>query len=222
MGAVAHIEDYKQGVYFRNETRGDMSWNGYEHNVLLRNLGKDEQGIPQFVDVAMALGADDIADSRGIAMLDYDNDGDLDVAVSHNPGDLYEGKGVAPALYRNDVGQTRNWLAVELVGKTCNRDAVGATVSIVAEGAKQLRLLSAGSSYASQHTDRLYFGLADAVTVERLTVRWPGGQEEHFENFRANSLIRITQGEGSESMELPAPTASQHTSESITPEMGGH
>jgi hypothetical protein len=55
--------------------------------VLLRNEGPDASGVPRFNDVAMATGADDIRDARGMATADFDNDGDLDIVVNNNPGD---------------------------------------------------------------------------------------------------------------------------------------
>lgn len=203
MGAVAHINDYKQGHYFSNKTRGDMSWNGYENNVLLRNLGTDAQGIPQFTDVAMAVGADDIIDSRGIGVFDYDHDGDLDIAVSHNPGDLYQNEGIIPGLYRNDIGNRRHWLAVSLQGTTVNRDAIGAEVYVSTQDQNMLRLMSAGSSYASQHGRRLYFGLGDASVVDRVTVRWPNGESDSWEHVQANQLLVIVQGKDPKFTQLP-------------------
>ena len=203
MGAVAHINDYKKGHYFSNEGRGGMSWNGYENNVLLKNLGIDKNGVPQFADVAMALGADDIIDSRGIGIFDFDHDGDLDVAVSHNPGDLYKEEGIPPALYRNDVGQGKEWLAVELIGTKVNRDAIGAEVYVQADHHNLMRLRSAGSSYASQHGHRLYFGLGESTVVATLKVRWPGGHEEVFKDIQTRQLVRITEGQGIELTTLP-------------------
>ena len=202
MSAVAHIDDYKTGKFFRDETRGDMSWNGYEYNVLLRNNGVDEEGIPHFSDVAMALGADSIADSRGLALLDYDNDGDLDFIINNNPGD-HGAESVPPTLLRNEVGQEQSWIAVELVGKSSNRDAVGAEVTARTGDIQALRLMQAGSGYASQHSSRLYFGLGDATTVESLSVRWPGGEEQSFEGLPTRRLVRITEGEGFELLTLP-------------------
>ena len=87
MSAVAHIKDYKAGKFYQDEFRGDISWNGYEHKVLLRNEGKDANGTLQFTDIAMALGADDIKDVRGMAVADFDNDGALDIVMNSNPGD---------------------------------------------------------------------------------------------------------------------------------------
>ena len=182
-----------------------MSWNGYENNVLLRNQGCGEDGTPRFVDVAMALGADEIGDARGVATADFDNDGDLDLVINHNPGDLERPNGIAPALLRNDIGQDASWLAVELEGKTGNRDAVGALVSARTGAARQTRLASAGSGYASQHSARLYFGLGEAEVVDELTVRWPGGGEERLQGLPARRLVRIVEGVGVEILELPAP-----------------
>jgi hypothetical protein len=177
----------------------------------LRNEGIGTDGVPRFSDVGMATGCDDVKDGRGLAVADFDNDGALDLVINNNPGDC--GCTTVPAtLLRNNVGAKRNWLAVELVGTKCNRDAIGAEVLAEIDVgrhraksylAKQLRLVSAGCSYASQHSGRLYFGLDDVSQVDRLTVRWPGGDEEMFENIGAKQLVRITQGKGIVTGPLP-------------------
>ena len=194
MGAVAHIDDYKEGRYFEKTSRGDLSWNGYETNVLLRNTGSDDGGLPRFTDIGYVSGAGDLRDSRGMAVLDYDHDGDLDIAVNHNPGDLYQQEGIAPGLYQNRVGQRRNWFAVTLEGVTSNRDAVGALVTAVTGNHSQTRLLSAGSGYASQQSQRLLFGLADRRQIDKLVVRWPSGLKQIFENLPANRHVHLVEG----------------------------
>ncbi|HEY1376029.1 MAG TPA: CRTAC1 family protein [Gemmataceae bacterium] len=219
MSAVAHIKRYKSGEFFKDGFRGDLSWNGYERKVLMRNEGIGANGVPRFSEVAMATGCDDVKDGRGMAVADFDNDGALDLIVNNNPGDC--GCDAAPAtLLRNNVGAKRSWLAVELVGVTCNRDAVGAEVLAEIDPAacagrphlaKQLRLVSAGCSYASQHSSRLYFGLDDLTHVDRLTVRWPGGGEETFADVPARRLVRITQGRGIEVTNLPAKRPAKHS-----------
>jgi hypothetical protein len=180
--------------------------------VLLRNEGIDRDGLPRFSDVGMAVGADDVKDGRGLAIADYDNDGALDLAINNNPGD-HGAESIPATLLRNNVGSRRSWLAVELEGTTCNRDAVGAVVLAEIDAdhcggkthlAKQLRHVTAGSGYASQHGARLYFGLDDRPQVDRLTVRWPGGGTETFTNVKARQLVRITQGKGVEYGPLPA------------------
>ena len=203
MSAVAHIKDYKTGKFYRDEFRGDISWNGYEHNVLMRNEGKDSNGTLQFTDIGMAVGADDIKDTRGMAVADFDNDGALDIITNTNPGDSGDASKARPALLRNNIGSRRNWLAVELEGTQSNRDAVGAMVTIETGGEKQLRLLSAGSGFASQNSARLYFGLNDKTTIDALTVRWPSGRLERFENIKAKELVRIVEGNRIEVVQLP-------------------
>ena len=209
MSAVAHIKEYKTGKFYQDEFRGDISWNGYEHNVLLRNEGKDANGTLRFTDIAMALGADDIKDGRGMAIADFDNDGALDIVINDNPGDSGDASRARPALLRNNIGSRRNWLAVELTGTQSNRDAVGAMVTIETGGAKQLRLVSAGSGFASQNSERLYFGLNDKTQVDVLTVRWPSGRVERFNTIgdqpiEARHVIRITEGTRIEQLKLPA------------------
>jgi len=209
LSAVAHIKDYKTGKFYRDEFRGDISWNGYEHNVLMRNEGKDSNGTLQFTDIGMAVGADDIKDTRGMAVADFDNDGALDIITNTNPGDSGDASKARPALLRNNIGSRRNWLAVELEGTQSNRDAVGAMVTIETGGEKQLRLLSAGSGFASQNSARLYFGLKDKTTIDALTVRWPSGRVERFEKVGdktivARQLVRIKEGVGINAFPLSA------------------
>src|SRR5262249_40836410 len=155
--AVAHIKRYKTGEFYSDEFRGDRSWNGYEHKVLLRNNGIDPDGLPRFSDVAMAMGADDVKDGRGMAYAGCENDGALDLVINNNPGDN-EVRTVPPTLLRNNVGAKRNWLAIDLIGVTCNRDAVGAVVLVEIDPkrygakaylAKQMRHVTAGSGYSS-------------------------------------------------------------------------
>lgn len=158
----------------------------------------------------MAMGADDIKDARGMAVADFDNDGDLDIVVNTNPGDV--GKpSVPPVLLRNDLGQNRNWLCVELKGTISNHDAVGAEVIIAgrrSDGSKitLMRHVTAGGGYASQNSDRLYFGLGD-VSIESLTVRWPSGRKHNFAELAAKQLLRISEDGAIERTTLPADAA---------------
>lgn len=196
MSAVAHIKEYKTGRFYSDDFRGASSWNGYESNVLLRNEGPDEAGQPRFVDVALALGAADDGDARGLAVADWDNDGDLDLAINHNPGASGQLERARPTLLRNDVGNRRRFLSVDLQGTRSNRDGVGALVTVEAGGRRQMQVVGAGSSYASQQSLRLHFGLGQAAQVDALGVRWPGGATERFENLPADSRVLVREGAG--------------------------
>jgi len=157
--------------------------------VLLRNLGDGH-----FVDVALALGCDDVRDGRGVGVADFDNDGAFDIVVNNNPGVRQE---IAPVLYHNDVGVRNNWLEIDLVGTRANRDAVGSEVRLeLPDGRKLLRHVTLGSGYASQQSRRLGFGLGKATRITKLKVRWlgPSGGEDVFEDVAPNRILRITQG----------------------------
>lgn len=195
MSAVAHIDEYKTGKFFSLGFRGEMSWNGYENNNLMRNEGNDPKtGMPRFVDIGPVVNADAGGDARGFAMVDIDNDGDLDFVINNHPGDILQEEGAPPIILRNDVGDKRHWLAISLEGTDVNRDAVGAIVEIEAGGKTQIRQVSGGSGYASQHGQRLYFGLDEAEKVDRIHITWPGGSKESHQGMEADQLVHIKQG----------------------------
>jgi hypothetical protein len=208
VSAVAHIKEYKSGKFYSDDFRAGLSWNGHERNVLLRNDGSDDQGNLRFTNVAVALGADDRRDARGMAVADFDNDGDLDMVINNNPGDLLGDADHARAVFlRNDIGAGRSWIAVELEGTQSNRDGIGSLVTIDAAGARQIRHASIGGGYASQHSTRLYFGLNTSDRVDSLTIQWPSGIEQRFDNISARQIVRVTEGQGIATSPLPSKPA---------------
>jgi hypothetical protein len=204
LSAVAHIDEYKTGRFFSADFRGDMSWNGYENKVLLRNEGNGPDGLPRFLDVAMAVGADLLQDARGYAAFDFDHDGDLDLVLNHSEGDSGRAELAHARLLRNDLGSRHPWLVVEVQGTESNRDGIGAVVTVETAGRRQIRRAEAGSGYASQHSARLHFGLGGEEAIERLTVRWPSGLEETYdEAIAARQRIRLIEGRGYTLAPLP-------------------
>ena len=156
----------------------------------------------------MAVGADDIKDARGMAVADFDNDGDLDIIVNNNPGDSGDVEKARPTLLRNETGTKRNFLAIALQGTTGNRDAVGSVVTIEINGQKQVREMTAGYGFASQNGARLYFGLGDNTKVDAITVRWANGKTEKFTQtdkgeITARQFLKLTEGQGLTTMVLP-------------------
>jgi len=193
---VTQLKQYKSGKFYSDAFRGDLSWNGHETNNLLRNGGTSKEGYPMFDDVAMAVGADDDKDARGLGFGDIDGDGDLDILICCNQGGRVDPS--APVILRNDVGQTRNRIVVDLEGVVSNRDGVGAQVIIRCDSGKgkpiqMLRHVTAGFGYASQSSDKLYFGLDQHDSIRELTVRWPSGKKHQFENLAPNQSVSISE-----------------------------
>ncbi|MYA70469.1 CRTAC1 family protein [Candidatus Poribacteria bacterium] len=133
------------------------------------------------VDAAIA----DQKVSRGTAFGDIDNDGDVDIVVSNLKD--------TPTLLRNDSDKTSRWLSVKLVGTHCNRDAIGARVTVVSGNLTQIREVKSGSGYLSQNDLRLHFGLGDATRVDRLTVRWLCGKVQTLQNIETNQVLVISE-----------------------------
>lgn len=115
--------------------------------------------------------------ARGSAAADYDNDGDVDVAV------LPLGRPLVLLQNRGAVG----WLELALEGSPPGTEA---TVTL-SDGRKLRRQLQAGSSYLSSEDPRLHFGLGDAGSVPEVRVRWPGGEQTVLENVEANQLVEV-------------------------------
>ena len=126
--------------------------------------------------------------ARGAAYADYDHDGDLDVLLTSNNGPAY--------LFRNDGGNTNNWIAVRTRGVKSNRDGIGAIVRVTSASGKQWNMVRSGSSYASQSDLMLTFGLGKDASVSAIDVEWPSGAKDHVANVPAKQIIAIEEGRG--------------------------
>lgn len=122
-----------------------------------------------FADAAGTVGPDfeEPVVGRGLAVADYDLDGDVDVLLTTNGG--------RARLYRNDRDAPARWIRVRLRGAHPNLDALGAVVTVFAGGRAQTRLVRTGGSYLSQSVaNPMLFGLGGAERADSVLVRWPG------------------------------------------------
>jgi hypothetical protein len=169
----------------RNETQGTMfflgsnSLNGNERDCLFRNNGDGT-----FTDVAYVDNADRVEDGRGVAIFDYDQDGRADVALRN-----YK----QPAQLLHNVGASGHWLELKLIGSRSNRDAVGARITLRANGQFHTREVHAGSGYQSGSSLIQHFGLGDADRVDEIHIRWPSGAESTLTNVDADQLRVVSE-----------------------------
>ena len=127
--------------------------------------------------------------ARGLAVGDFDNDGDVDLLITTNGG--------PPWLYRNDISNGNRSLQLRLRGTKSNRDAIGAVVRVLTAEGAQSRMVKTGSSYLSQSELALTFGLGRRESADRLVVEWPSGVTQDFRNLRAGRYD-LTEGRNPE------------------------
>jgi enediyne biosynthesis protein E4 len=153
--------------------------------LMFRNLGKG-----QFEKASDQLGPDFVRPipGRGLATADYDNDGDSDIAIN-NRGDYAE-------LLRNDGGNANHWLEILLVGTKSNRDGVGASLKLTAEGVTHVEQMKGGMSYMSASDPRILFGLGKRTKIESLEITWPSGQVDRLTNVPIDRIITVKEGSG--------------------------
>src|SRR5688572_7650217 len=151
-------------VYPDVEKTGTSSYR--QRNQLFRNVGR---GQYRHITTEVAGPLLTQQSSRGAAFGDFDNDGDRDVLVS-----VIDDR---PILLRND-SVASHWITLRLQGRTSNRSAIGARVTIQAGSRRQVTEVRSGGSYISHNDTRVHFGLGTATSVDRVTVRWPNGTLE--------------------------------------------
>ncbi len=125
--------------------------------------------------------------SRGCAFGDFDNDGDVDIAVVN----LHE----PPSLLRNDQLNRRNWIKILLEGTRSNRSAIGATVAVRYGDRTQAQAVTSQASFYSANDRRLHFGLGEE-TEAAVEIHWPSGETEEIEVPALNCLCVVREGEG--------------------------
>jgi hypothetical protein len=125
---------------------------------------------------------------RGLAIGDFDNDGDLDALISNN--------GQAPVLLRNQGGNRNNWLGLQLVANRSNPAAIGALITWQAAGMKRSRLKISGGSYLASHDPREVLGIGAAAKIDSVEIRWPSGKVDRLTNLPLNAYVKVVEGEG--------------------------
>ena len=176
--------DYDNDGYLDLFVTGNNGTNGLYHN-------NGDGTFTRILSEPPVLGGTPGTGTVGIAWVDYDNDGFLDLFVTRLSGN----PGVSNLLFHNN-GNSNAWLEVKLVGTVANRSAIGAKVRVHATiGGKtfwQLREINAGGGWDLQPLVA-HFGLGDATNVDILRIEWPSGTVQEFQNIAVRQIQTITE-----------------------------
>ena len=161
-------------------TREDVKYK--QPLLLLRNDSKGsfqnvrDQGGPVFQSGYLG---------RGLAVGDFDNDGDMDAVITCLNS--------SPILLRNNVGQSNSWIGFHLQGRNSNRDAIGAQLTVSVGARKLSRFIVGGSSYLSSSDKRVLFGLGAGTqpSTVRVEIRWPNGMMQYVSGLKSNRYHKI-------------------------------
>jgi hypothetical protein len=139
-----------------------------------------------FLDISHLTGADSDGDGRAIVAADFNGDGRIDLA-------LRQAGGTPLSLFDNQFPQ-RNYLKVTLRGRTGNRLGIGARVEAQCGARRLVREVYPANGHRSQAPLVVHLGLDEAAQVDRLSIRWPGGNLQELPRIPANQHIVVTEG----------------------------
>ena len=125
---------------------------------------------------------------RGVAVLDFDGDGRLDLALTRNGGRAH--------LLHNETASRHHFLSLRLEGRKSNRDGIGAWVTLTTGGRRLVAERRSGSSYLSASEGLVHFGLGPSSGPVDLEVRWPSGLRELFSGLQADQRLTLVEGTG--------------------------
>ena len=151
-----------------------------------------------FLEISHLTGADNDGDGRSVVAADFGNTGRLDLIVRQVGGGPL-------LLYENRFPQ-RHYLKVSLRGRPPNRAGIGARLTAFVGGRALVREMYPSNTYRSQAPNIAHFGLGDAESVERLTIRWPSGRVQELRGLKGDRHILVDESkEGTEAVATVLP-----------------
>lgn len=170
------------GHLMDNITRLEKHVTYPQRNLLFRNLGDGR--FANVMSETDGLALEKV--SRGAAIGDYDNDGDLDILVTNC--------NQRPDLLQNAVGNRNNWIQIQVVGGKSNRSGIGAKIKVVTGTHVQYWEVQSGGSYLSFHDLRAHFGVGKAEQIDLLEIRWQSGRIDQGTRLPINRRFIAVEG----------------------------
>jgi enediyne biosynthesis protein E4 len=152
-----------------------------QRNTLMLNNGDGT-----FRDVTSEAGRDlsHAAAHRGAAAVDLDNDGQMDLVVT--------ALGERPKLLRNVAELQGRWITVRLIGRTSNRDGLGAIVRVTLDDGRVLvNHATTSVGFASSGDPRVHLGLGRDGQIKQIEIVWPSGVRQTLERPTINTVLTI-------------------------------
>ena len=178
---------------FAMPKRGD-NLSAYEPNKVFLNIDGT-----RFLDASFALLADIDSDSRSVMVGDFDGDRAPDLLVGSVGGGPLR-------LFLNRFPREHHRVELSLFGVESNRAAIGARAIIKANGRTVVRDLFPANGFMGQSPARLNVGVGTAQRIDQLTIRWPTGKRQVFQDLPVDCEIAIIEEE--EKFEVVSPKAS--------------
>jgi hypothetical protein len=174
-------------IDYNNDGKVDI----YKANGALKHLyGQEDQlfenlGDGTFKDVSTESGKYFMNKlvGRGACFGDYDNDGDIDGYVVN-----LNDRG---AFLRNNKGNQNNWITLNLIGTTSNRDGIGSRIKVTSGDKTLTNQKKSTTGYLSQNDPRMHFGLAKNEMIDKIEIKWPSGKIQLLENIKANQILTV-------------------------------
>ena len=183
----------------------DFDHDGYEDLFIVNGFVNEEKNfyfknIPdgdsrRFLHSEMTEEPIEGSNSRSTVAFDFDNDGDEDIIHTNFEGHifLYENTSIDSYFTTETSG---GWLKVKLEGVTSNKDGLGSKIELQTNNQLEQYRRYHGSGYQSQSIKPIHFGFGNADTIDNISVTWPTGVTETYENIPINSTIKIIEGSG--------------------------
>ncbi len=156
----------------------------HQSNQLFKNLRDGRFSVIPVQESGLAKARS----SRGAAFADLRGNGCMQIVVNNIDSE--------PFLYQAGVSSQFHWVRFRLVGVKCNRDAIGARVSITAGGLTQMDEVRSADSFVSSSDVRLHFGLSTAPIIDKVQIQWPDGSVEQHSGLAVDREYTIQQGQG--------------------------